>query len=160
MKKNAIILSLVSAIAIMVASCGGLGEKKDWQLEKVGLAITVPGNAKIACDDSNDFRKARCKFYVGKKENEVQEIEMRSYPSDLSALEEAMKADEKFVAVVEKKTLPNGAFGMIYEKKGKTKNFKEFLFYFKKGERAYRITPIFNDGDYYEEIIEAIGTLK
>jgi hypothetical protein len=160
MKKKTISLALVSVIAIIAASCGGLGEKKEWQLEKVGLTITVPGKAKIACDDSNEFRKARCYFYIGKKQNEVQEIEMKSYPSDLPTLEEAMKADEKFVGIVEKKTLPNGAFGMVYEKKGKTKNVKEFLFYFKKGERAYRITPIFNDGDYYEEIMEAIGTLK
>lgn len=53
--------------------------------------------------------------------------------------------------------MANGSFGAIYE----TNNAKKFLFYFKKGNRCYRITPIFNnDGKHFEQAIEAIASLK
>lgn len=154
--KNMIILA---AFSLALASCG-LGEKKEHKLEKVDLTITIPGKTTIECSDSTDYRKAQCEFTLNKKRNEIQEISMDGMPTDLTMLETALKADEDFVAVKEKKTLPNGAFGIVYERKGKTKNLGDFVFYYKNSTRAYRITPVFNSGDNYSDIIEAIGTLK
>jgi hypothetical protein len=150
---------MFAALAFALASCG-LGEKKEHKLEKLGLAITIPGETSIECSDSTEYSKAQCEFTLNKKRNQVEEISMDAVPTDLAMLEEALKADEDFVAVKEKKTLPNGAFGLVYDRKGKTKTIGDFVFYYKNATRAYRITPVFNSGDNYNDIIEAIGTLK
>lgn len=156
--KNIII---AAALGMALVSCGGLGEKKEYKLDKVDLTITIPGKTEIESFDSTDYRKANCEFSLNKKRNEIQEISLDGMPTDLAMLEEALKADEDFVAVKEKKTLPNGAFGIVYDKKGKTKTIQDFVFYYKNATRAYRITPIFNSGGAnYADIFEAIGTLK
>jgi hypothetical protein len=153
-------IMIMAALSLALASCG-LGEKKEHKLDKVDLTITIPGKTVIECLDSTDYRKANCEFTLNKKRNEIQEITLDAVPTDLAMLEEALKADEDFVGVKEKKTLPNGAFGIVFDKKGKTKTIQDFVFYFKNGARAYRISPVFNsDGDNYNDIFEAIGTLK
>ncbi len=153
-------MMMMAALSLALVSCG-LGEKKEHKLEKVDLTITIPGKTEIECFDSTDYRKANCEFSLNKKRNEIQEISLDAMPTDLAMLETALKADEDFVAVKDKKTLPNGAFGIVFDKKGKTKTIQDFVFYYKNATRAYRITPIFNsDGDNYSDIFEAIGTLK
>ncbi len=153
-------MMMMAAFSLALVSCG-LGEKKEHKLEKVDLTITIPGKTEIECFDSTDYRKANCEFSLNKKRNEIQEISLDAMPTDLAMLEQALKTDEDFVAVKEKKTLPNGAFGIVYDKKGKTKTIQDFVFYYKNATRAYRIAPIFNsDGDNYNDIFEAIGTLK
>ena len=71
-------LLLITALASIMASCGGgLGEKKDQLLDKVGLTVTVPGETKITCYDSTKYTEARCEYTISNKKYrvEVKEIE-------------------------------------------------------------------------------------
>jgi hypothetical protein len=150
-------------LCVLLVACGSksLGDKKDHQLTHLDLTVTIPGETKLTPYDSTEYTKARCEYKIGGKRIEVKEIEMSAYPTDLAMVEAVVKEDKKFKAILDKKTLANGAFGVIYEGNGKTETFKDYLFYFKKGNRAYKITPVFNnDGDYFEENFESIGSLK
>lgn len=148
---------IVVALFLLLISCGGLGEKKEHSLPNLGLSITIPGEPKIK---PLEVTKA-CEFYIGKSRFSVKTIEEKYAPTDMAMLKEALKADDKFKAVLEEKTLENGAFGVIYEKNGKKEVFKEFVFYFKKEGTFFQIKPVFNGkGTYYDEGIEAIGSLK
>ena len=83
-------------------------------------------------------------------------MDAESFPDDLKMLETAMTGTPDVKAITEKKSLPNGAFGVVYDRPD---GEKEFLFYFKKGEKHFKITPVGHEDDY-TDCVEAIGTLK
>jgi hypothetical protein len=152
MKKSFIYIALIA----VAASCG-LAEKKEQKVEDLGISITVPTDKKIRPIAASEYSMASASFYIDKIRFEIREQEEKSMPTDLAMLEEAIKSADGFKAVTESKSLPNGAFGVVYE----TNKGKNFVFYHKIGTRYYRITPVFNnEGTYFAEGIEAIGTIK
>jgi len=151
MKIKHVMLSMVAALAI---SCGP-GEPADHKLESIGLKVTVLGETTIIESPKSEYMPAASQFYCDHKGVEVAEMEEASFPTDLKMLEEAMKGTSDVKAITEKKTLPNGAFGVVYDK---TDGKKEFLFYFKKGGKYFKITPVGNEDDY-ADCVTAIGTL-
>lgn len=149
-------LASLIVLALTVISCG-LPEKKEQKIEGMGISITFPGDKKPLVKPASEYSKASTDFYIEKSRFEIREIEEKEMPTDLAMLEEAIKADENFKSVTDKKTLPNGAFGLTYE----TTKGKNFLYYAKAGGHFYRIIPVFNnEGKFYNEAIEAIGTIK
>lgn len=146
---------MLAAFAALAIACGP-GEPTKYELKSVGLEVTVPGESTIIESEKSEYMAALSQFYVDGKGVEVSEMDAESYPDDLKMLEIAMKGMSDVKAITEKKTLPNGAFGVVYENdNGK----KEFLFYFRKGEKHFKITPVGTEDDY-TGCIEAIGTLK
>lgn len=146
----------VAVLATIMASCG-LPAPKEQTILLLNLSITVPSKHEIKAEPAGQYNMANARYYIEKSGFEIREIEESKMPTDVKMLAEAIKADDSFVSLTEEKNLPNGAFGIVYEnKKGKA-----FLFYFKKEARCYKVTPYLNkEGKYYNEAIEAIGTLK
>jgi hypothetical protein len=154
MKKTIFILS--AAATLIFVSCG-LPAPKEQRIDLLNLSITVPSKKDIKAEAPSQYSMANADFYIEKKRFEIREIKEEKMPTDVNMLSEAIKADNDFKSLTEEKTFPNGAFGIVYEnKKG-----KNFLFYFKKEGRCYKIIPVFNkEGENYNEAIESIGTLK
>lgn len=149
--------AIVLLIAVTTLFSCGLPAPKEQAITELGISISFPGDKKPNVIPASEYAKASASFYIGKSRFEIREIEEKAMPTDLAMLEEAIKADTKFKALSDKKTLPNGAFGEVYE----TTKGKSFLFYYKSATRFYRIIPVFNEeGKYYNEAITAIGTIK
>jgi hypothetical protein len=146
----------IIVIAAFMTSCG-LPAPKEQTIPLLNLSITVPSKNEIKAEAAGQYNMANADFIIDKNRFEIREIDEKKMPTDVKMLAEAIKADDDFVALTEEKTLSNGAFGIVYDnKKG-----KDLLFYFKKEARCYKVTPAFNkEGKYYNEAIEAIGTLK
>lgn len=156
MKKTFIYVTLLT----LAVSCG-LPEKKEQKIEALGISITVPSEKEIKSTPASKYTMASADFLIDKSRFEIRELEEKRMPTDLAMLAEAIQADDDFKALTDKKSLPNGAFGVVYETDGKKGPAKNFVFYHKIGSRYYRIIPVFNkEGKYYEEAIEAIGTIK
>ena len=152
-------LSLFALLLIVAISCGP-AEKKDYQLVSVGLTVTIPGETTINESAASEYMPAQTQFYIDHEGAEVIAMDEESFPTDLAMLETALTGTEGITKITEKKTLPNGAFGCVYDKLDNGETLKDFLFYFTKNGKYYKIIPISNEGEQYPELIEAIGTLK
>jgi len=146
---------LVFAIAALAISCGP-GKPTDYQLKSVGLTVTVPGKSTVVESARSEYMPALSQFFVDGKGVEVIETDAESFPTDLKMLETAMAGAEDVDAITERKTVQNGAFGVVYYRPD---GDKEFLFYFKKGDKHFKITPVGIEDDY-TDVVAAIGTLK
>lgn len=146
----------VALLAALMASCG-LPTPKEQNIPLLNLSITVPSKKEIKAEAAGQYNMANAMYYIDKSGFEIREIEEKKMPTDVKMLAEAMKADADILALTEEKTFPNGAFGVVYN----TKKGKDFLFYFKKEARYYKVTAYLNrEGKYFNEAIEAIGTLR
>ncbi len=148
MKKILLQLTLIAALFLQACNNKPLEETK---LEKYDLTITSPKldappeytdynpsetDTEIADYDFNMGGHARVSF---------KEIKESAYPKDTAMLKEAITKSEDFVELIETKQLKNGAFGIIYKMKGSSgATIKHYNFYFKKGNRYFKMEPVFN----------------
>lgn len=132
---------------LLFTSCGPNIEEVT--LEKFNIKISIPKtneklewkNLKIADYDTD---LSRYDFYIGKRVNII-EIVKRVFPDNLTMLKEAVSADEKFVKTIDTKEFENGAFGVIFSKKTSSgKEIKDYLFYYQKDGRYFKMKPVFN----------------
>jgi len=146
MKKQ--LLSLIIILMVVLQSCSKPAE--DVKLEKYDLTITVPKLSKQPefTDlklSERDTELSRYDFNVGKPRINIIEIVPGVYPTDINMLKKVIATDEDFVEITDTKELKNGAFGVIFKKKGSSGTvIKEYLFYFKKGTRYFKMEPVFN----------------
>ncbi len=157
-------LKLAVGFALLLQACGGAAPK-EVKLEKMGLTITadvkdVPEYTNTKVSDT-DTELANYDFNIGGDARvNVIEITESVFPTDIDMLKKALTADPDFISVTEEKKFSNGAFGVIYKEKGSTKEIMDYKFYFKKGNRYFRVIPVFNndltDLDKQEAAIESL----
>ncbi len=101
--------------------------------------------------------------YFGKDRERVkyEEIEASYFPTGIIMLKEALSGNDN----IQTYTLKNDAFGVSYETKPDKKGDidKNYIFYFKKGDRHYKFTnnDTFNDEmQYFDHVKEAMESLK
>lgn len=141
-----LIVFMISA-SMLITSCGAGTE--EITLEKYNITMTIPKseskpkyqNLKIA---DYDTALSRYDFYIAKRVS-ITEIVEKIFPNSLAMLKEALSTDKSFVEILETKEFPNGVFGVIFKKKGSNgKEIKDYLFYYQKDRRYFKITPVFN----------------
>lgn len=151
------ILYITAVTGLLYVSCTSTPPKTELKSEVLDLVITVPTDKALAEHPAGQYTLGNTEFHIDQQRFIINEIEASSFPDDMTMVKTALESTKDFKSLTEEKTLANGSFGAIYE----TNNAKKFLFYFKKGNRCYRITPIFNnDGKHFEQAIEAIASLK
>jgi hypothetical protein len=160
---------LLIAICVFFAACGpSIVEVK---FDKFDITMSAVAGKKQAEFKELNFDKkiARYDFNIGKRRLNIEEIESAIFPENVKALAEAISAGEKFEGMLNEAKypngtieFPNGAFGVLYSKKGKSgKSSKDYEFYFKKGERCFRLYPVFNsDLEDLEQQLSAIESIK
>ncbi len=164
MKK--IILQLTIIVSLFVQACSQPLEET--RLEKYDITITAP-KLKSAPEftdlkvSETDTELSSYDFYIGNRARvDVKEITASVYPADTSMLKEAVTGSEDFVELIETKQLSNGAFGIIFKMKGSSgTTIKHYIFYFKKGNRFFKMEPVFNSelGDLDKQLA-AFGSMK
>lgn len=164
MKKQ---LVLFAVLLLMI--CQSCKKKlQDITLEKYGITITIPETQGRSPEflnlksDENDKTLSSYDFNIDKARVNVFEIVESIYPSDTTMLKKVAAGSENFLSLIETKKLSNGAFGIIFNMKGSSgKDIKNYLFYFKKGERYFRIEPLFNNKlDQLDLQLAAIESMK
>lgn len=165
--KNTILFLIISAILF---SCGG-SAPKEYKLDKFDISMLVPELKKNPEFKELTFDKmlGKYEFRVDKYRVNIVEIEESIYPENINTLSEAISAGEKFDGLMKgdkypngTMTMPNGAFGVLYSKKGSSgKAVKDYIFYFKKGNRYFRIVPVLNnDLEGLDQQLAMIESLK
>ena len=165
MKKILLQLTLIAALFLQACNNKPLEETK---LEKYDLTITSPKldappeytdynpsetDTEIADYDFNMGGNARVSF---------KEIKAAAFPTDTAMLKEAVTKSENFLELIETKQLKNGAFGIVYKMTGSGGGpVKHYNFYFKKGNRYFKIEPVFNSElNDLDQQIAAFESLK
>lgn len=152
MAKN--IFTLLICAALLVG-CGA-PEPAEVNLDKFGITLKAtpasPDKAPEFKELDFDNKIARYEFRIGTRRINFIEIEEAIFPESAEMLVEAIKADEDFKEMIDGPKHPqgvakfaNGVFGVLYSEntsKGDVK--KDYIFYYKKGDRCFKITPVFN----------------
>ncbi len=156
MKK--ILLQLSALAIIFIQSCNTpLVENK---LENYDVTFTSPelSNTPEFVDlkvDDADTEFSSYDFNIGGHARiDFKEVAGSVYPSSLDMLKTAITQSEDFVELIDTKQLSNGAFGIIFKMKGSSGAvIKNYIFYYKKGNRYFKITPVFyTDLDKYFQL--------
>lgn len=138
----------VLALLLLQACSKPMEETK---LEKYDITMTTPKlDAAPEYTDlkvtETDTEWSRYDFNIGGKARvNVIEIAPAVYPADINMLKTAVSGSEGFIELIEAKQLSNGAFGVIYKMKGSDGSpIKNYAFYYKKGNRYFKMEPVFN----------------
>lgn len=145
-----LILPITLLMLVLLQSCSK--PKEETKLEKYGITLTSPklNEAPEYTDlkvSETDTELSRYDFNMGGHARvNVIEITPSVYPADVDMLKKAVSESEDFVEMIDTKKLSNGAFGVIYKEKGSDGKsiIKNYVFYFKKGDRYFRMEPVFN----------------
>lgn len=165
MKKLLLQLSVIAVLFLQ--ACGQSQPLEDTKLEKYDLTITAP-KLSIA-PDFTDFKPtetdtefSRYDFHISDARVNVIEIAASAYPTDTTMLKKAVTGSEDFIEMIETKQLANGAFGTIFKMKGSSgAPIKNYLFYFKKGNRYFKMEPVFNtELEELDKQLAAFASLK
>jgi len=148
MKKILLQLTIIAALFLQACNNKPL---EDTKLEKYDLTITSP---KLdAPPEFTDFKPtetdtefSRYDFNMGGSARvNVIEIAANAYPTDTAMLKEAVSKSADFIELIETRQLKNGAFGVVYKMTGSGGGpIKYYNFYFKKGNRYFKMEPVFN----------------
>lgn len=147
MKKQLLPLTLVALLFFQACS----PSLQDTKLEKYDITITMPKPP--AAPEYNDLKASETDtelsdydFNIGGHARvTVTEITASAYPQDTNTLKKVVSESSDFVELTDTKQLPNGAFGVIFKMKGSDGSvIKNYLLYFKKGNRFFKMEPIFN----------------
>lgn len=148
MKKILLQVTVIAALFLQACNNKPLEETK---LEKYDLTITSPKldappeftNLKFS---ETDTELSRYDFNMGGRARvNVIEIAAEAFPTDTTMLKSAVSGSADFVELIATKQLKNGAFGIIYKMKGSSgATIKYYNFYFKKGNRYFKMEPVFN----------------
>lgn len=164
MKKILLQLGVVSTLLMQACS----QPVEDTKLEKYDLTITsakldnAPEFTDLKTSDT-DTEFSRYDFNIGGHARvNVIEISASAYPTDTGMLNKALSGSEDFIQMIESKQLANGAFGSIYKMKGSNGDpIKNYAFYYKKGNRFFKMEPVFNtDLNDLDKQLSAFGSLK
>lgn len=164
MKKILLQTSIVAALFLQ--SCSQPVE--DTKLEKYDLTLTsakldkAPEYTDLKVSET-DTELSRYDFNIGGHARvNVLEITESVYPTDTGMLNKAISGSEDFIGMIESKQLANGAFGTIYKMKGSNGDpIKNYAFYYKKGNRFFKMEPVFNtDLNDLDKQLSAFGSLK
>jgi len=158
------LISLMLTVSFITTSCGPGTE--EITLDQYNIKMTVPKNdlkvkfEKLKNTDY-DTNLSNYDFYIAKRVT-VTEIVKKVFPDNLAMLKEAISADKNFVDFIETKEFPNGAFGVIFKKKGSSgKEIKDYSFYYQKDGRYFKMKPIFNsDLDELDAQLAAYESMK
>jgi len=166
MKKRILQLAVIVA-ALVFQSCSKPAEET--KLEKYDLTFTstklsdVPEFTDTKVTET-DTDLSNYDFNIGGHARvTVGEIAESVYPASLDMLKKAVSESPDFIELIEAKTLKNGAFGVIFKHKGSdgTSTIKNYRFYFKKGNRFFKMQPVFNnDLNDLDKQLAAFETLK
>ncbi|MCP9750571.1 hypothetical protein [Ferruginibacter sp. HRS2-29] len=149
MKKRFLQLSVIVA-ALVFQSCSK--PTAETKLDKYDLTFTsvqlsdVPEfmDTKVSETDTD---LSNYDFNIGGHARvTIGEITESVYPVNLDMLKKAITESPDFVELIDAKQLKNGAFGVIFKEKGSdgTSIIKDYRFYFKKGNRFFKMRPVFN----------------
>ncbi|RQO30154.1 hypothetical protein DBR32_11250 [Taibaiella sp. KBW10] len=149
MKK--IFLQLTAIAVLLLQACGQSKPLEEKKLEKYDLTITMPKTDEVP--EFQDFKASETDtelsdydFHISDARVSLTEISASSYPTDTTMLKKAVTGSADFMELIETKQLKNGAFGTIFKMKGSSgAPVKNYLFYFKKGNRFFKMEPIFNN---------------
>lgn len=164
MKKILLQVSVIAAL--LFQSCSQPVEET--KLEKYDLTMTsakldaAPEFTDLKASDT-DTELSRYDFNIGGHARvNIIEIAGSAYPSDTGMLNKAISASGDFIGMIESKQLANGAFGTIYKMKGSNGDpIKNYAFYYKKGNRFFKMEPVFNsDLNDLDKQLAAFGSLK
>ena len=142
------LIVFVITISTFLTACGPGTE--EITLEEYNITLTVPKsdsklefkNLKIADYDTD---LSRYDFYIAKRVT-ITEIVKKVFPDNLTMLKTAVSGDENFIDFIETKEFSNGVFGAIFKKKGSSgKEIKDYLFYYQKDGRYFKMRPVFNN---------------
>jgi hypothetical protein len=140
---------------VFLISCSPKPAKVDFKNFNLTM-VAVPGQT----SEKPEFKKlkfdkliGRYNFYVDKYRMNIVEMEASIYPTNLEMLKDIVTTSDEFKSLIKDQLSPegtlqfdNGAFGVLYNKeKSKGKMIKEYLFYFQKNGRYFKITPVFNN---------------
>lgn len=148
MKKH--FLHLTAIAALLLQACGQSQPLEEKKLEKYDLTITMPKTNEVPefqdlHASETDTELSDYDFHISDARVGLTEIKESAYPQDTTMLKQAVTGSEDFIELIETKQLTNGAFGVIFKMKGSNGSpIKNYLFYFKKGNRYFKIEPIFN----------------
>lgn len=144
-----IFLQLTVIGTLLLQACGQPLEAT--KLEKYDLTITSPKLDKAP--EFTDFSPSETDTEIsdydfnmgGRARVSFKEIKAAAYPTDTTMLKQAVSGSEDFIELLETKQLANGAFGTVYKMKGSDgSTIKHYNFYFKKGNRYFKMEPVFN----------------
>jgi len=164
MKKQLLPLTLVALLFFQACS----QPLKETKLEKYDITITMPEPP--AAPEYQDLKVSETDtelsdydFNIGGHARvTVTEIAASAYPGDINTLKKVVAESSDFVELTDTKQLPNGAFGVIFKMKGSSGDvIKNYLFYFKKGSRFFKMQPIFNSElKDLDKQLAAFGSMK
>lgn len=150
MKKTILLLY----VTVILCSCSG-SAPKEYKLDKFDITMSVPELKNQPKFKALDFDKMKGKyeFRVDNHRVNVIEIEESIFPENVNMLSEAISAGDDFAGMLNGDkypngimTMTNGAFGVLYNKKGSSgKTISDYIFYYKKGSRCFRIVPVLNN---------------
>jgi hypothetical protein len=144
------LLQLTAVATLLFQACGQSKPLEEKKLEKYDLTITMPKTEEVPefqdyGASETDTELSDYDFHISDARISLTEIKESAYPGDTTTLKQAVTASEDFIELIETKQLTNGAFGVIFKMKGSNGSpIKNFLFYFKKGNRYFKMEPIFN----------------
>lgn len=162
------LLQLAIILVFLFQSCGSKPLEQT-KLEKYDITFSSPkldkapeytdlhpsdGDTKFSDYDFNMGGSARITF---------SEISGNIFPTDTAMLKKGVTQSKDFVELIDTKQFANGAFGIIFRQKGSngTSIIKYYIFYFKKGNRFFRIEPLFNnDLEDLDEQLAAFESMK
>lgn len=158
----------LAAIAVLFLQACNQKPLEETKLEKYDLTITSPklDNAPEFTDFSPSETDSELSDYDfnmgGNARVSFKEIKASAYPEDTTTLKEAVTKSPEFIELIETKKLANGAFGSIFKMKGSDgSTIKHYIFYFKKGDRYFKMEPVFNSElKDLDKQIEAYASLK
>ncbi|WP_222165474.1 hypothetical protein [Edaphocola aurantiacus] len=165
MKKYLLHVTVIAALAFQ--SCSQSQPLVETKLEKYDLTITMPKSTKVPefqdfSASETDTELSDYDFNISEARVGLTEIRESAYPNDTTMLKQAVTGSEDFIEMIETKQLTNGAFGVIFKMKGSNGSpIKNYLFYFKKGNRYFKMEPIFNtDLEELDKQLAAFQSLK
>ncbi len=148
MKKYLLHLTVIASL--LLQACGQSKPLEEKKLKQYDLTITMPQtNDTLEFQDfhasGTDTELSDYDFRISEARVSVAEITEAAFPTDTSMLKEAVTKSADFIEMIEMKQLKNGAFGAIFKMVGSDgSTIKNYLFYFKKGNRYFKMEPIFN----------------
>ena len=145
---NKRILQLTAIAALLLQACGQSKPLEEKKLEKHDLTITMPQTNEVPEFQEYQYSETELSeydFHISDARVEFIEIRESVYPTDTTMLKKAVTGSADFIEMLETKQLKNGAFVATFKMKGSDgSTIKNFLFYFKKGNRYFKIEPVFN----------------